>query len=50
MIPSIALLNRYLNLGTQLKSFQYCYLTLIILFSITHLFARSQMVPSIAMR
>ena len=33
---------------TQLNGFKYCYLTLIILFDITHLFAHSEVVASIA--
>ena len=41
MIPSIAMLYQYFNSGTQLKSFKYCYLPLIILFNITHLFTHS---------
>ena len=39
MVPSIAMLYQYFNLGTQLKSFKYYLSTLIILFNITHLLA-----------
>ena len=35
-------------LSTQLNGFNYCYLTLIILFNINHLFAYSEVVSSIA--
>ena len=49
LVPSIAMLYQYFNLGIQLKSFKYCYLTLIILFNITHSFAHNQIVPIIAM-
>ena len=35
--------------STQLIGFNYCYLTIIILFNTIHSFAHSQMVPSIAM-
>ena len=34
---------------TQLKDFNYYYLTLIILFDINHLFAETEVVTSIAM-
>ena len=34
---------------TQLNGFNYCYLPLIILFSINHLFAHSKVLPSIVM-
>ena len=34
---------------TQRSGYKYCYLTLIILFNITHLFAYSKMIPSITM-
>ena len=33
---------------TQLIGFKYCYLTLIILFNINHLFAHSEVVSSVA--
>ena len=33
--------------STQLKGFKYCYLSLIILFDINHLFADSEVVSSI---
>ena len=35
-------------ISTQLNGFKYCYLTLIILFNINHLFAQSKVVTSIA--
>ena len=35
--------------STQLNDFNYCYLTLIILFNINHLFAHSEVVKNIAM-
>ena len=34
--------------STQLNGFNYCYITLIILFNIHHLFAHSEVVTSIA--
>ena len=37
-------------LSTQLDGFNYCYLTLIILFNIDHLFADSEVVTSIAVK
>ena len=40
MVLIIAMLKQYFNLDTQLKGFQNCNLTLIILFNITHLFAQ----------
>ena len=41
MVPSIAILYQYFNLGAQFKTFKYCYLTQKILFNITHLFVYS---------
>ena len=35
------MLYQYFNLGLQLESLNYCYLTLKILFNITHSFAHS---------
>ena len=44
----ICLLSSIATASTQLNGFNYCYLTLIILFNINNLFADSEVVTNIA--
>ena len=47
-LESICLHTYIAIVSTQLNSFKYSYLTLIILFNINYLFAHSEMVPGMA--
>ena len=47
-VELICLHNNITIVSTQLNGFNYCYLTLIILFNINYLFADNEVITSIA--
>ena len=47
-LEQICLHTSFAIVSTSVNGFNYCYLTLIILFNINHLFAQSEMVTRIA--